>query len=117
KLYLDAEIYLSDLNQRFMDFMKKLGPFGPGNMRPKFAVTNAEVVGNPKVIGNGDHIRFQIKQNRSAIDVIGFGLANHYQELILGQPIDIACVVETNVWKGRETIQLNARDIRLSLNS
>ncbi len=117
KLYLDAEIYLSDLNQRFMDFMKKLGPFGPGNMRPKFAVTNAEVVGNPKVIGNGDHIRFQIKQKQSAIDVIGFGLANHYQDLIIGQPIDIAFVVETNVWKGRETIQLNARDIRLSLNS
>ena len=114
RLYLDAEIKLSDLNRRFMDFMKKLGPYGPGNMRPKFAVTNAKVIGNPKVIGNGDHIRFQVKQKQSAIDVVGFGLANHYQDLILGHPVDIACVIETNVWKGRESIQLNARDIRLS---
>lgn len=114
RLYLDTEIKITDLNNRFMDFMKKLGPFGPGNMRPKFAVTSAAVIGNPKVIGNGDHIRFQIKQNKSAIDVIGFGMANHYQDLILGKPIDIACVVETNVWRGRESIQLNARDIRLS---
>jgi single-stranded-DNA-specific exonuclease len=114
RLYLDAEIKLSDLNRRFMDFMKKLGPYGPGNMRPKFAVINAEVIGNPKVIGNGDHIRFQVKQKQSAIDVVGFGLANHYQDLILGDPVDIACVVETNVWKGKESTQLNARDIRLS---
>ena len=66
------------------------------------------------MIGNGDHIRFQVKQNQSSIHVIGFGLSEYYQELILGQPIDIAGVVETNVWKGKESIQLNARDIRLS---
>ena len=117
KLYLDTEINILDLNSRFMDFMKKLGPFGPGNMRPKFAVMRADVVGNPKIIGNGDHIRFRIKQKHSVIDVIGFGLANYYQDLIMGEPVDIACVVETNVWKGRESTQLNARDIRLSSSS
>ena len=56
QLYLDAEIRLFDLSHRFMEFIKKLGPYGPGNMRPKFFVTNANVIGNPKVIGNGDHI-------------------------------------------------------------
>ena len=114
QLYLDAEIRLFDLNRRFMEFIKKLGPYGPGNMRPKFFVTNANVIGNPKVIGNGDHIRIQVKQKHSIIDVVGFGLAHHYQDLILGVPIDIACIVETNVWRGKESIQLNARDIRLS---
>ena len=113
-IFLDGIIQLADINQRFMDFMKKLGPYGPGNMRPKFALMNVKVVGDPKVIGNGDHIRFQVKQNQSSIPVVGFGLAEYYQELILGQPVDIAGVVETNVWKGKESIQLNARDIRLS---
>ena len=94
--------------------MKRLGPYGPGNMPPKFAIINANVVGNPKVISNGDHVRFQIKQDHSVIEVIGFGLAKNYEMLILGEPIDIACVIETNVWKGKETIQLNAIDIRLS---
>lgn len=113
-LYLDSKIQLMDISHRLMSFLKKMGPFGPGNMRPKFAVMKVDVVGNPKVIGNGDHIRFQVKQKQSIIDVIGFGLAEHYETLILGQPIDIACVVETNVWRGKESIQLNARDIRLS---
>ena len=113
-IFLDGIIQLADINQRFMDFMKKLGPYGPGNMRPKFGLMNVKVVGDPKVIGNGAHIRFQVKQNQSSIPVVGFGLAEYYQELILGQPVDIAGVVETNVWKGKESIQLNARDIRLS---
>ena len=67
-----------------------------------------------KVIGNGDHVRFQIKQSHSIINVVGFGLAKNYEYLILGKPIDIACYIETSFWKGRETVQLNAKDIRLS---
>ena len=39
---------------------------------------------------------------------------NSKKGLILGVPVDIACIVETNVWRGKESIQLNARDIRLS---
>ena len=41
-------------------------------------------------------------------------MAHHYQDLIKGKPIDLVCVFEINRWKGQETIQLNARDIRLS---
>ena len=59
-IFLDGTIHLMDINQRFMDFMKKLGPYGPGNMRPIFALMNVKVVGDPKVIGNGNHIRFQV---------------------------------------------------------
>tara|TARA_A100001037_G_C15153943_1_gene642084 strand:- start:16275 stop:18059 length:1785 start_codon:yes stop_codon:yes gene_type:complete len=113
-IFLDAKLGLIHINQRLIKFMKRLGPYGPGNMPPKFAIINANVVGNPKVISNGDHVRFQIKQDHSVIEVIGFGLAKNYEMLILGEPIDIACVIETNVWKGKETIQLNAIDIRLS---
>jgi len=113
-IYLDSQIQLSDISHRLMTFLKKLGPFGPSNMRPKFGVMNVGVVGNPKVIGNGEHIRFQVKKHQTILNVIGFGLAELYETLILGKPIDIACVIEVNVWRGKESIQLNARDIRLS---
>ena len=114
---MDGEVSLADINNRFLDILKKLGPYGPGNMRPKFALMKVQVGGNPKVIGNGDHIRFQVRQKYSTIDVVGFGLSEHYQDLIIGEPIDIAGVVETNLWKGKESIQFNARDIRLSPSS
>jgi single-stranded-DNA-specific exonuclease len=100
-----------------MTFLEKLSPFGPKNMRPKFATTQLEIDGIPKIIGNGDHIRFKVKSGQKSFPVIGFNLAHKYQDLINGNPIDIAFVIEINRWRGQETIQLNARDIRPSIIS
>jgi len=114
---LDSEISLKDITPRFMDFLDKLSPYGPGNMRPKFALMNCEVTGTPKVIGKtGEHIRFQIKQGMRSISAIGFGLADKYEMLITGKPVDVACVVETNEWQGNVSTQLNVRDIRNSFS-
>ena len=112
-LTLDSEIALQDITPRFMEFLDKLSPYGPGNMRPKFAIRNAEIAGAPKVIGKtGEHIRFKIRQGLKSYPAVGFGLSNKYEMLITGQPIDIACVVETNEWQGNTSIQLNVRDIK-----
>jgi len=115
KINLDVNISIKDINQRLMSFLKQLSPFGPGNKRPKFGVIDVKVIGNPKIIGNGNHIRFQIQQNQNIMDVVGFGLAEHYKILISGKRIDIACFIENTIWRGKEFIQLNAKDIRLSI--
>jgi len=111
---LEGILKLRDINSRFMDFLDKLSPYGPGNMRPNFASKYVEVIGNPRVIGNGDHIIFKIRQNQKVISAIGFNMSEHYEKLIKGLPIDIAYAVETNEWQGRETVQLNVRDIKMS---
>ena len=112
-LTLDSEMALQDITPRFMEFLDKLSPYGPGNMRPKFAIRNAEIAGVPKVIGKtGEHIRFKIKQGLKSYPAVGFGLSNKYEMLITGQPVDIACVVETNEWQGNTSIQMNVRDIK-----
>ena len=112
-LTLDSEIALQDITPRFMEFLDKLSPYGPGNMRPKFVIRNAEIAGAPKVIGKtGEHIRFKIRQGLKSYPAVGFGLSNKYEMLITGQPVDIACVVETNEWQGNTSIQMNVRDIK-----
>ena len=112
-LTLDSEIALQDITPCFMEFLDKLSPYGPGNIRPKFAIRNAEIAGAPKVIGKtGEHIRFKIRQGLKSCSAVGFGLSNKYEMLITGQPVDIACVVETNEWQGNTSIQMNVRDIK-----
>ena len=111
---VDGELKLTDINTRFMDFLEKLGPYGPGNMRPKFIARNLAIAGHPRVIGKGDHLRFRVRQGRTVFDAIGFNLARHYEKLITGFPIDIAFVVEANEWQGQKFIQLNIRDIKRS---
>jgi single-stranded-DNA-specific exonuclease len=112
RLKIDTEIRLNDINSRFMRFLELLGPYGPGNMRPKFAARNLKVVGNPRVVGNGNHIRFKVKQEGSSFQTIGFNLSEHYKDLINGSSVDLAFVVEVNEWRGKSNIQLNLRDIK-----
>ena len=111
---LEGILKLKDINSRFIDFLDKLAPYGPGNMRPSFASKRVEIVGNPRVIGNGDHIIFKVRQSQKVISVIGFNMSQHYEKLIKGRPVDLAYVVEINEWQGRESVQLNVRDIKMS---
>jgi len=111
---LEGILKLKDINSRFIDFLDKLAPYGPGNMRPSFASKRVEIVGNPRVIGNGDHIIFKVRQAQKVISVIGFNMSQHYEKLIKGRPVDLAYVVEINEWQGRESVQLNVRDIKMS---
>jgi len=111
---LEGVVKLKDIDSRFIDFLNKLAPYGPGNLRPSFASKRVEIVGNPRVIGNGDHIIFKVRQSRKVISVIGFNTSQHYEKLIKGRPVDLAYVVEVNEWQGKESVQLNVRDIKMS---
>lgn len=111
---IEGILKLKDIDSRFIDFLDKLAPYGPGNMRPSFASKRVEIVGVPRVVGNGDHIIFKVRQSQKVISAIGFSMSEHYEKLIKGLPIDIAYVVEVNEWQGRESVQLNVRDIKMS---
>ncbi len=111
---IDGEMALTDINPRFMRFLEKLGPFGPGNMRPKFVSRNLAISGQPRLMGNGEHIRFIVSQNGRNYPAVGFKLSSHYEDLIRGVPVDLAYVVEVNQWQGQSNIQLNVRDIHRS---
>ncbi|MFQ6613134.1 MAG: single-stranded-DNA-specific exonuclease RecJ [Fidelibacterota bacterium] len=111
---IDGEMLLNDINPRFMQFLDKLGPYGPGNMRPKFVSRAVTVVGNPRLVGKGEHLRFAVRQEGRTYPAIGFGLSRFYEDLISAKPVDLAYVVETNEWQGSTSVQLNIRDIQLS---
>ncbi|MEE9166796.1 MAG: single-stranded-DNA-specific exonuclease RecJ [Candidatus Neomarinimicrobiota bacterium] len=114
ELHIDGEMELSVIDKQFMDFMKKLAPYGPGNSRPQFVSRNVQVAGSPRIVGSGDHLKFTARQGSTRYDVIGFNLAKHYEQLITGDPVDLAFRVEENEWKGKKSIQLNLQDIKKS---
>ena len=114
ELKLDGCLNLSEIDYAFVKIIQCLAPFGSGNPVPKFALKRLEIIGNPLIIGNGSHLRFQVKQNHKNLNVVAFGLAESYGDLILGKPIDIAGFPEINFWKGEKSLQFNAQDIRLS---
>ncbi|MBT4036176.1 MAG: single-stranded-DNA-specific exonuclease RecJ [Candidatus Marinimicrobia bacterium] len=114
RLKIESIIEFSDINSQLMETLRRLAPYGPGNMRPLFASQNLEVIGypRPKIVGK-NHLKFKVRQGRTVMDAIGFGMAESLELLYSKKSLEMAYVLAENEWQGRKTIQLELKDIRV----
>lgn len=118
---VDAEMRLSELDERFWAVLKQFEPFGQDNPSPVFVARNLDLVGPVAGVGRKrDHVKFSVRERGSSHPVrnaIGFGLGKYLAELseaqAHGHPVDLAFSIEENTWNGRTSLQLNVQDIRL----
>ena len=68
KIAIEGEIHLEGINPRLIKFLENLTPYGPGNVRPKFAVKQAEIVGTPQAVEKGNHLKFKIRKGDLVFD-------------------------------------------------
>ena len=115
-LSIEGEISFSDINQKTIDYLQKMAPFGPGNMRPIFVARNLKISGIPRIVGE-NHLKFKACQDRVVISAIGWKLSELYEMLISNRPLDMAFVIEENEWNGLKEIQLNIKDIHYSVTN
>jgi single-stranded-DNA-specific exonuclease len=87
-------------------------PHGPGNMTPIFMARN--VYSRDFRILKDAHLKLLVTQPQYdiAIDAIAFNMADKVALITHGMPYDIAFTMEINAWNGKETLQLNIKDIR-----
>ena len=115
-LSIEGEISFSDINQKTIDYLQKMAPFGPGNMRPIFVARHLKISGIPRIVGE-NHLKFKACQDRIVISAIGWKLSELYEMLISNRPLDMAFVIEENEWNGLKEIQLNIKDIHYSVTN
>jgi single-stranded-DNA-specific exonuclease len=117
---IDAEIGFADITPKFIRILKQFQPFGPQNMTPVFLTRSVIDTGHMKIVGKSDeHLKLEVCQkDRPELNfpVIGFQLAEHYADIRTGTPFDICYSVVENTYKGATTVQLYAKDIRLSVS-
>jgi single-stranded-DNA-specific exonuclease len=112
EIEIDAELELSDINNKFYNILKQFAPFGPENMPPLFITSNLTCNGRSKVVGNG-HLKLDIKDNNgNRANGIAFQQAAHYPYIASRYPYDLAYYVEENHFNGNVSLQLNVKDIR-----
>lgn len=118
ELSVDAEIELSDINEKLIRILNQFEPFGPGNMTPVFVTKNVFDTGYAKTIGqNNEHLKAFVKQEKSNPEVsgfnaIGFKIGNKYDLVKNKQKFDACYSIEENEWNGTVSLQLQLRDIR-----
>ncbi|MFQ6617053.1 MAG: DHH family phosphoesterase, partial [Fidelibacterota bacterium] len=110
---IEAEISLNEINSTLLSLNRKLAPFGPSNTKPVFASRELQVVGNPHIVGDS-HMKFKVRQNQIVHDVIGFDMAERLSGISKGTYIDMAYVIDENVWQGVKRVQLNTKDIKFN---
>ncbi len=110
------EIYERQENRlllpRLKRILKQMEPHGPGNMKPVFYTKN--VYSKSVRILKEKHLKLQVTQPDTDVvaDAIGFNFADKVLDVAEGVPFEMIYTLESNTWNGRESLQLNIKDIR-----
>lgn len=112
---IDTEIHFDAITPKFLNILRQIAPFGPENPRPVFEAKGVYVFNSLSSFKNR-HLRFLSKQvnNENIFEVVGFDMADHYDNLARGENFRMAFTIEENNFKGSTTIQLRVKDIKYS---
>lgn len=112
---VDAQIALTDIDDKFFRILKQFQPFGPGNMSPVFESNGLTDTGDSRLVGTEkEHLKLSLVQqpaNRQ-YDAIAFQLAEHYPDVHRRRPFSICYTLHENVFKGVTSMQLRVKDIK-----
>ncbi len=119
-LEAEMEVSLNDLHPSLLKFLNELEPTGVGNPAPLFISHNVEIRQIKAVGKTKDHLKLTLADGANqrmhapiAVDAIAFQFGAMEEQCQRGGLIDIIYSYEVNSFNGRQTIQLNIRDIQL----
>jgi single-stranded-DNA-specific exonuclease len=116
RVEIDAVLELREINDRSLEELFMLAPFGHGNEQPLFAALNVEVVA-PPVIMKEKHIRLTVRQNGRTLVLKAWNMAHRAEELVPGTHLDVAFQLEEDAYsaaRGYPPWAAMLRDFRLA---
>lgn len=111
EVLIDAEIELSELNEKFFEIYEKLSPFGQGNPRPIFCIKDAEIVGEPKVVGES-HLKFTIRKGDSYIFAFAPKKADLIKKIKPLTRVDLVFTFTRDEWARKPRYELRIIDLK-----
>jgi len=113
RLKIDQEIAIEDLQDKFYNVLRQMGPFGPGNPSPVFASYNLKAYSQAQVL-KSEHLKFKVKSAKGRyFDGVAFGLARYADEINAGATFDLAYTLELNEFRGERSLQMMVKDIKI----
>lgn len=112
-IYIDSKLDIRDLDFDFYNILNKLEPFGIGNRKPIFCISNIRL-NKYKFIGKTrKHFKADLNNN---IEMMAFNSSELIQSINLESYIDIVFEIDKNTYNNQEKIQLLIKDIKESYN-
>jgi len=107
--FIDAEMKLNAATVKNCRLIKKLEPFGVGNLDPVFLFKQVRVVEKRLLGANKDHLK--LKVGDSMVDTIAFKKGEYDSKIKVGDLIDFTANLSLNIWNGYTSPQLVVKDI------
>ena len=110
---IDKEISGDDINTDTIKELKVLEPYGEANKMPLFIYKNLKI-DSIRALSEGKHIKLTLRDKNILIDAIGFNMGRLVNDFLLGDKVDVVGSLEINKFNGRESVQINLKDMRKS---
>jgi single-stranded-DNA-specific exonuclease len=108
---VDAEVSLSEVDERLAQELAGLGPFGQENPAPLLATRHAKVTAVRRV-GDGSHLKLTLEDATNSVrSAIGFKLGD--RPVDVGHHVDLAFVPTVSTWQGRRSAELEVTDLEI----
>src|SRR5690606_15790226 len=110
---IDTEVHFDAITPKFVNILKQMAPFGPGNPSPAFVAHNVRVF-NSLSRFTDEHIRFLAAHAgaHNGFQVVRVHLAEYFDRLPAGWRLSLAFHIEENTYNGTTSIQLRLKDIK-----
>lgn len=114
RLDIDLEAPLSSLTPKIVRELDRLEPYGAGNPRPRFLASGLEIVGEPKLMGQGErHMSFRVRQGRTNLRAVAWGMAERREELVsANNRCSVVFSPKINEWNGYSNVELEVADFQ-----
>ncbi len=112
RIHAECILDASQLQFSLLDDLDTLEPFGPGNPKPVFLYKGLTVDQRRLMGKNQEHVKLVTHDGNRIFEAIGFRWPNPGR-FMPGQQVDLAFVLERNVFNGVESLQLQMRDARI----
>ena len=113
---VDAKLDFAQITPKFFRILKQFQPFGPGNGNPVFKTENVYDAGNGRKVGAGGiHLKLDLVQEDQPyhqIAAIAFNMAEYYDYIKSGYPLDVCYSIVENYYRGSSTLQIRVRDLK-----
>jgi len=110
RINIDMELNLASLNEKLVQEIMLLEPFGVDNPLPLFYTRNLKLKTEPKILGR-DTLKFWVTDGSFTYPVIGFGLAEYYDSLFKARNFSLVYTLRQDTWESEDSIILEAKDI------
>lgn len=111
-LKLDCRLNPSALNLDLSESLKQLEPFGFGNPMPVFGVFSV-TLSRITPIGNNRHLKLLFTKDNNVFQALLFGTSENDFCFCVGDVLDLAVSVETNVYNGNYSVSVQIKAIRM----